>query len=189
MKGNQSILPAVRTVHGVKRPEHWKIVYGAAEMARVAWEHLKDQEDSFWIVEMDMDRRLCKSQPRFLRDRPISMKHGRVGYGLLSCVRNATNRGNGFGCYAVVHYCADHIRTVDIRDKKTAEWIVNGQGCNCFVSEYHFDTLWNDCNYMGMRGLGLECQYFVDMIQLWRDGSFISFRESGIVEMDGGKRI
>ena len=186
MKGNQSILPAVRTVHGVKRPEHWKIVYGAAEMARVAWEHLKDQEDSFWIVEMDADRRLCKTQPTFLRDKPIMLNRGRVGFGLLSCVRNATKHKEGNGCYAVVHFCVEKFRNVDIRDVTTAKWIVNGQGCHCYVPDYVFTPKYDEMSRMFRV---LDEWYFVDFIQLWRDGSFISFRESGLVEMDGGNRI
>ena len=157
------------TFAGVENQGSGNIAYGAAQMARFVLDHAKDQAGSFWFVEMDMDRRFRSAAPRFLRAHPSVINNGRVGNGVMMCAHNAARRMQGSGCYSVVHFCGGDSHKVNYRDRVTAERLVKGV-CGCYLT-------------------GLYDVFFVDFIQIWRDGTFISFREHGVVEMDGGKNI
>lgn len=154
--------------------------FGAAQMARFVWDHVKGGRDSYWLVEMDSDRRLLNSRPRFLRDEPITLKRGRVGNGLLLHVMSATRGARELGCYGVVHFCGDGPKRIDVRDRWTCDKMVNGNGCHCYMPKWLL---------AGMYAGEWSYQFFVDMVLLWRDGDYLSFREAGVIEMDGGDEI
>jgi hypothetical protein len=171
----ECVMPNVNNVNPVGRGG---MAYGAAQLARFVWDHAKEKCDSYWYVEMDMDRYFTQSEPRFLRKKPISMKRGLVGNGLIMSAQSVARNHDGSMCWAVVHYCGNHLRKVDIRDLVSAKRMVNHYITGCDVPR-------SGGFFMGQ----FNHVFFVDMILLWRDGSFISFRESGLVEMDGGDRI
>ena len=176
----ESVMPTVQNIPSVGRGG---MAYGAAQMARFVWNHAKEKRDSYWYVEMDMDRRFTQSEPRFLREKPISMKRGLVGNGLITSAQHVARSHDGSMCWAVVHFCGDHTRKADIRDVVSAKRMVSHSITGCVLPEYCLTS--NHGFFMGK----FTHVFFVDMILLWRDGSFFSFRESGLVEMDGGDRI
>lgn len=176
----ESVMPTVQNIPSVGRGG---MAYGAAQMARFVWDHAKEKCDSYWYVEMDMDRHIAHSEPRFLRDKPISMKHGLVGNGLITSAQHVARKHDGSICWAVVHYCGNHARKVDIRDVVSAKRMVSHSITGCDLPEHCLTDAGGF--FMGH----FNHVFFVDMILLWRDGSFLSFRESGLVEMDGGERI
>ena len=177
-----SVACKLRPVQDVTIPHRGGIVNGAAQIAKFVWNHVRGERDSFWFVEMDADRRLLISEPVLLREKPIAMKGGNVGNGLMTSVRARAEKIADSGCYAVVHFCRDAPKCVDIRDRVTAERL-RKKMFGCYLPKFLLTS--EGEQYLNWA----RFVFFVDMIQLWRDGSYISFREGGVVPMDGGEVI
>ena len=169
------------TVLGIKPQSTGNLAYGSAEIARFAWDRLKNESESYWLVDMNQDR-LFLDGPSFLTDKPITKKYGRVGNGVLMRVIHRANEG-GYGCYAVIHFCGNSPVKVDLRDRVTCERLAQNNDCGCYLDQYRYrdpESHWSR---------RLNKWFLADMILLWRDGSFTSLRESGLVQMDGGSTV
>lgn len=172
-----------QTVDGAARTARGGIANGAAQMAAHVYDRAKGGKDSVWIVWMDADRRLWEQQPTCIQDRPAT------ALGLRARVRNVVKgykrEQKELGCFAVVHYSPRAKDSADAADKKVAEWLANGQagGLHNYLPDY---MLTEKADWFIENGMNWT--FFVDYIVLRPDGGFLSMRESGMVEMDGGDR-
>lgn len=156
-----------------------RVAYGAAHIAGYALGRISGHPPGYWIVWMDEDRALM-GPPEFLTATPPTNNRGRIGNGVLMRVLNRTKHRPKWGCFAIVRFLGgDHIR-VEERDVVTCERLVkNASYLPSYVMEH-------GTHYLGTEW---EFQFFVDLILLRADSSFISFREAGLVKMDGGDEI
>ena len=171
-----------QTVNGAARTARGGIVHGAAQMAAHVYDHAKGGKDSVWLVWMDEDRRLSWDlAPSCIQDRPATAA------GLNARVRNVVKararRQEGLGCYAVVHYRSKDTARADAADKTVADWLANGYGVYNYLPDFMLTEKAD-----GELSRGFDWLFFVDYIVLRPDGGFLSMRESGMVEMDGGDR-
>lgn len=156
-----------------------RVAYGAAQMAGHVRASASGRPAGYWIVWMDEDR-IIVGQPEFLTDTPPTNDHGRVGNGVLMRVLNRAKRRRGWGCYAAVRFLGDGPRLVDERDLVTCERLAkNASYLPAYAMKHGISFLGQEIGY----------QFFADMMLLWGDGSFVSFRESGLVALDGGNEI
>ena len=172
-----------QTVSGVQRTVRGGIVYGAAQMAAYVYDRAKEKKnkDSTWLVWMDMDRHLLERAPQCIHDQPATAA------GLYARIRNAVNKRwnleyDGGGCFAVVHFRPEADARADAADKTIANWLANGHSVNNYLPDFMLEK--EADLFMNRFDAWF---FFVDYIVLRPDGGFISMRESGLVEMDGGE--
>lgn len=156
-----------------------RVAYGAAQIAGHALDAVSVHPAGYWIVWMNEDR-VMMGPPEFLTDTPPTNDRGRVGNGVLVRALNRAKGRRGWGCYAVVRFLGDGPRLVEERDVVTCERLsTNASYLPAYVMKHGISFLGEDMGY----------RFFTDMMLVWGDGSFVSFRESGLVVMDGGNEI
>lgn len=170
-----------QTVNGAARTSRGGIVNGAAQMAAHVYDHAKGGKDSVWLVWMDADRRLWDRVPSCIHDRPATTPEG-IRARVRNAVKGRNRQREGLGCFAVVHYRPKAGANVDAADRTAADWLANGNSVHNYLEQFMLDER------ADMFIKNFNWLFFVDYIVLRLDGSFISMREAGIVEMDGGDR-